>query len=51
MTPHDAQSTRTSESGTRTVHRMCPPCEACCGRELKVSTNKVSAFRAMKQTR
>ena len=45
MTPHNAQSTPTSESSARTVHRICPLCEACCGLELKVSNNKIISIR------
>lgn len=34
-----------TETVEKTVHRICPLCEACCGLELKVSGNKVISIR------
>ena len=34
-----------TQTAERTVHRICPLCEACCGLELKVSGNKVISIR------
>lgn len=34
-----------SSDGTRTVHRICPLCEACCGLELTVRGDQVLSIR------
>ncbi|HZW23286.1 molybdopterin-dependent oxidoreductase [Noviherbaspirillum sp.] len=34
-----------NETAEKTVHRICPLCEACCGLELKLSGNKVISIR------
>ncbi|RZI40484.1 molybdopterin oxidoreductase family protein [Herbaspirillum sp. HC18] len=34
-----------TQSAEKTVHRICPLCEACCGLELQVSGNKVISIR------
>ena len=34
-----------SSTPTRTVHRICPLCEACCGLELQVAGDKVLSIR------
>ncbi|WP_420476220.1 molybdopterin oxidoreductase family protein [Noviherbaspirillum sp. ST9] len=34
-----------TDTTEKTVHRICPLCEACCGLELKVAGNKVISIR------
>ena len=38
-------SLHAADAAEKTVHRICPLCEACCGLELKIRDNKVISIR------